>query len=139
MAVDIPFAKVPDLEARWRPITDVESARALTLLEDASQLIIDEGFDVDTIAARTLTRIVCAVVKRAMSIPGGDSVTSLQQGAGPFQQTAQFANPTGDLYLTKAERRALSGGGGQQAFEITLTEGVEDLFFGPATWWPQRL
>lgn len=136
MAKEIPFATASDLEARWRELDAGESARALTLLEDASQLIIDEGFDVETISDRTLTRVVCAVVKRAMSIPGGDGITSLQQGAGPFQQTRQFSNPTGDLYLTKAERRALSGGGGQQAFEISLTRGVEECGLNPATWLP---
>lgn len=113
------FATAADLEARWRPLTQAETATADVLLADASQLVLDECPDAASKPPRTLERVVCAIVKRAMSAPGGEALVSLQQGAGPFQQTRQFANPTGDLYLTKAERRAL-GCGRQRAFEIDL-------------------
>lgn len=114
-----PFATPEDLEARWRPLTPVEREQAVVLLEDASQLVIDEGCDVSRVAEATLRRVVCGVVKRAMGSAGDFGVTSLQQGAGPYQQTMQYSNPLGDLYLTKADRRAL-GCAGQRAFEIDL-------------------
>lgn len=89
------------------------------LLVDASQLILDEVPEAGDRPAATLRRVVCAVVKRAMSSPGGEALSSLQQGAGPFQMTRQYANPTGDLYLTRSEKRAL-GYGRQRAFEIDM-------------------
>lgn len=119
MDVQEPFAEVSDLEARWRPLTGEESASADALLLDASQMIVDEAGDVAGIAAATLRRIVCAMVKRAMVVPDGIGVDSTQFGAGPFQESVKYANPMGDLYLTKAERRALGIGRGR-AFEVDL-------------------
>lgn len=120
-----PFATSVDLAARWRPISESEEIQADALLEDASQMILDEGFDVATIPEATLRRVVCGMVKRAMSSPGGYGVESIQQGAGPFQSTMKFSNPAGDLYLTKADRRALGGGRRQRAYEIDLLAEVE--------------
>ncbi|GAB3293009.1 Gp19/Gp15/Gp42 family protein [Pseudoclavibacter terrae] len=115
-----PFASVTDLEARWKTLTADERTRAAVLLGDASQLILDEVPRATDADPKTRQRIVCGIVKRAMSGPAdGVGITSLQQGAGPFQATTQFANPTGDLYLTAADRRAL-GAKRQRAFEIDL-------------------
>lgn len=130
--MEIPFADVADLEARWRALTADEVERAGVLLEDASQMIIDEGFSVDTIAATTLSRIVCTIVRRAMESPAGFGVESLQEGIGPFQQTTKYVNPMGDLYLSRAERRQLSGGSRQEAFTVDLMP-VRDPF-DPLGW-----
>lgn len=116
-----PFATATDLGSRWRPLTPAEMETAGVLLADASQMIVDEAGGVPAVPPRTLERIVCSMVKRAMSGPFGADlgVESTQVGAGPFQETLKFANPMGDLYLTKAERRAL-GIGRSRAFEVDL-------------------
>ncbi len=116
MTITAPFATTADLAARWRTLTTPEQALADILLADASNLIlsecptaatVDEGED-ETVRAATLKRIVCAMVKRAM-INGTDDTPRIatQQTAGPFGVRDQFANPTGDLYLMKSERRSL--------------------------------
>lgn len=116
------FAEVDDLEARWRPLTPDEASRAAVLLDDASQLVIDECPKAEAGAsAATLERIVCAMVKRAL-VGGSEAagVQTAQVTAGPFSQSQTYVNPTGDLYLTKAERRVLPCGQGR-AFSIDLS------------------
>ena len=113
------FATVQDLEARWRPLTETERASAETLIADASQLIVDELGETSNVSVATLKRVVCAIVKRAMAGPGGIGVESLQTMAGPYQESVKYSNPMGDLYLTRAERKAL-GLVGQRAFEVDL-------------------
>jgi hypothetical protein len=113
MTLTTPFATADDLADRWRPLSDAEEARATVLLDDASQLILDEdkfGRLTDlTEPTPTLVRIVCAMVRRSMGAPAADggAVTQLQQAAGPFSTAVTYQNPAGDLYLTTAERRAL--------------------------------
>lgn len=121
-----PFATPDDLEARWRPLSPAEKERATVLLGDASALIrdlakgIDQRIADEQIDPATPKSIACAVVKRAMHSPAGyDGVTQAQSTAGPFQQGVTFANPSGDLYLTKLEKRRL-GAGGQRAFMVDL-------------------
>ena len=119
------YATVDDLEARWRTLTSPEErARAGILLDDAAVRldVACPPSDLPTEAELAARKIVsCEMVKRAMAAAdtGGIGVTSIQQGAGPFQATTQFANPTGDLYLTKADK-SLLGCGGQRAFMIDL-------------------
>ena len=116
-----PFATHADLEARWRTLTPVEQTRADVLLDDASALILDLKPDVEDWASETtLKAIVCAMVKRVMQGPADlDGVTQTQQTAGPFSQGVSFANPSGDLYLTKGEKRRLRIGV-QRAFSVDL-------------------
>lgn len=136
MLIPVPFATATDLAARWRTLTSAEETLATTLLGDASNLILSECSranlvdDADTAEqttrAATLKRIVCAMVKRAM-IDGTDepSFAEMQQTAGPFGFRVKPANPTGDLYLTKAERRSLPCGH-QVAFTIPMCADDED-------------
>lgn len=135
------YATVPDLVARWRDLTAEETNQASTALHDASvqlrrdvpdlaariaaeqaarEVVIAAGAD-DPGAdlAETATQVVCAMVRRAMDVDDGDAgVTAVQEAHGPFSRSRTFANPMGDLYTTKAERRRL-GAGGQQAFAIS--------------------
>lgn len=117
----IPFAEVSDLEGRWRPLSDSEQTIAETLLTDASIMVRNRASDAKHTDADTLRMVVCEMVKRAMAGPmaAGMGVNSIQQGAGPYQQTAQFANPLGDLYLSKSDLKDL-GSGKQVAFTIEL-------------------
>ena len=110
------YAEVSDLEARWRPLTDDEAARASVLLEDASALIrsLGEVDGTDPDHAGALCAVTCAVVQRAMSASATDAygVTQQSMTAGPYTQSWSYSNPTGDLYLTKSERKMLGLTGG---------------------------
>lgn len=123
------FATPDDLAARWRPLTEVEIAQAIVLLEDASARIRVEFPDVDARIAAVPQEldpaiprmIVCAMVKRSMLAPSDQgAAASVQQSAGPYSQSTTFANPTGDLYLTSGERRMLKGSP-QQAFTVSMS------------------
>ena len=122
-----PFATVDDLEGRWRPLTTEEQDQATLLLGDASTILRSEIPDIDArLAALTLDAelpklIVCAMVKWSM-LAGteSDGIASAQQTVGPFTQSSTYANPLGNLYVTKAERRLL-GSSGQRAFTIDPT------------------
>lgn len=100
------FAGVSDLEARWRALDAAERARAGALLADAAAVIraamrrsgvaIDEA---DEVQAANLERVSCAMVQRAMA-----------QGDGEQQHAwggNLVLNPSGDLYLAKADRLSL--------------------------------
>jgi len=107
-----PFADVSDLVNRWRPLTATEDVRAQTLLADASQMILDEDkrhvLSALTAPTSTHKRIVCKMVERAMgSDADAPAVTQFSQTMGPFTEARTLAGPSGDLYLTKAERRQL--------------------------------
>lgn len=109
-----PFATTSDLEARWRPLSTEEQTRAETLLGDASTLIrslgrgVDERITAGDMDPDTPRAVVCAMVKRAMQGPLDlDGVSQVQQSNGPFQYGLTYANPAGDLYLTKVEKRRL--------------------------------
>lgn len=120
------YATVEDLEARWRTLTADERDRAGVLLEDAAVRLDASCPPSDPPTAQELAArkiVSCEMVKRAMaSSAGGVSgvgVTSIQQGAGPYQETVQFSNPTGDLYLSKSDRKLL-GCGAQVAFTVPM-------------------
>lgn len=121
------YATVTDLEARWRALSADEQARAGVLLGDAA-VILDAQCPPDAdppsdVEARKI--VACGMVQRAMSV-GADSVgvTSVQMGAGPYQETRQFSNPTGDLYLTRADKRMLKCGSAV-AFTIPVVNDSE--------------
>lgn len=120
------FATHADLADRWRTLSSAEQARADVLLGDASAIIratvrgIDAKIAAGDLDALVPKSVACAMVKRAMQGPVDlDGVTQTQQSAGPFSQNVSFANPSGDLYLTKSEKQRL-GIGVQRAFSIDL-------------------
>jgi len=109
-----PFATPDDLVARWRPLTGPERDRATVLLADASALIRSLAAGIDAkITAGTMDPLVpkavaCAMVKRQMQGPADlDGVSQHSETKGPFSESVTFANPSGDLYLTKTERQQL--------------------------------
>lgn len=108
------YAEVSDLESRWRELTDDEAARTEVLLGDASAMLAASVTvdDADEQQAALLKIVTCNMVQRAMST-GGDmyGVTQQSMTAVGFTQQFSYANPTGDLYITKAERRMLGIGG----------------------------
>lgn len=106
------FAEVSELEARWRSLDNEEKKRAKTLLGDSSQIIVSLlGHDVPEEKIGVAKFVVCNMVKRVMIAPVDQAaLTSEQRMAGPFMTTHSFANPSGDLYLTSAEKRMLGIG-----------------------------
>ena len=120
MAVEqFPFASLDELKARWPDFPVGADAHATVLLEDASQFILDTVPAAADADWKTLRRIVCAVVRRAMPDASGmDGMESVQETSGPFSMTLKPLNPAGDFYLTKAEKAAL--GGPQRAFGVQI-------------------
>lgn len=117
-----PFATVEDLKDRWPDMPAGSESYAGTLLEDASQFIVDTVPTALEASKNTRRRIVCAVVRRSMSGPELLGMEQVQQSAGPFQFSHRPVNPHGDFYLTRVEKKAL-GDGRQQAYEIDLLNG----------------
>lgn len=111
------FATYEDVEARWRTLTADEQGKATTLLEDAatvlSGMVAVDTSDSDQAAALKL--VSCNMVIRSMvaSASSAFGVEELSATMGPFGQTAHFANPNGDMYLTKLDKRLLGIGGGE--------------------------
>ena len=119
----IVFATITDINARRAtPLTGDAATMAETKAGDASSIIQSElksaginwraRWDKGETYAQLLTSTTCAMVDRAIIsiLPG---VKSRQQSAGPYSFTDTMANPTGDLYLTSAERKALGIGRGR--------------------------
>lgn len=108
------FATVADLEARWRSLTEAEEAQASVLLDDAAaylQALVEVDTD-DEVQAANLKMVSCNMVKRAMSSSASDAfgVTNATATMGPFSQQVAYANPSGDMYVSKSERAILGIG-----------------------------
>ena len=105
------FADVSDIENRWRELTTDEQDRASVLIDDASAMLaaqveIDAA---DTAQIELLKIVTCSMVIRAMSATEADSygANSMTMTAGPYSQSWNYSNPTGDMYLTKYEKKLL--------------------------------
>ena len=104
------FATLEDLEKRRGELSADETEKAATLLEDAAAYLY-ALVDVDpnnAEQAELLKIVSCNMVIRALDA-GGDmyGVESASMTAGVYSETRQFANPAGDMYLTKMEKRLL--------------------------------
>lgn len=104
------FASVKDLESRWRVMDSREKAQAAVLLQDAAAIIMAalkqahiEIKEDDETQAANLVRVSCTMVQRAMA--QGDGEQEHAWGGNLVM------NPSGDLYLAKADRRSLGIGG----------------------------
>lgn len=108
------FATIDDLEARYKTLTESEEARATALLMDASVMLAGEfervGKSIDTendLLMANLVRVICAMVKRVLASGLEADISSSSMTAGSYSEQRTFANPTGDMYITKNERRSL--------------------------------
>ena len=105
------FADVSDLESRWRELSTDEEARANVLLDDASAMLsaLVEVDSSDAGQAELLKIVCCDMVIRAMSATAADTfgVSQTSMTAGPYTQSFSYSNPSGDMYLTKLEKRLL--------------------------------
>lgn len=110
------YAEVSDIEARWRELDASEQARASVLIDDASaELARMVDVDEDDADQAYLLKVVCCnMVIRAMSASAMDVFGVAQSSitAGPYSQSFSYSNPSGDMYVTKAERKMLGIGTG---------------------------
>ena len=122
------FAIRDDLVARWPEMPPYTEDYVNTILGDVSQFILDLYPNVEaTATARTLTRVTCAVARRAMDTESNDLVglDSTTEMAGQVSLTLKPSNPHGDFYLTGGEKKALTGGAARHAWSIDLLAGRE--------------
>ena len=109
------YATIADLESRWRTLTSDEQAVAMTLLDDAAVLIDSMGTPSSDAAALIVS---CDMVRRSMSMSQADAygLSQASMTAGPYAQQWTYANPTGELYLTRTDRKMLGFLGGSIGF-----------------------
>ena len=122
MSLDpFPFATVTDLQARWPDMPAGSEDHAETLLEDASQFIVDVVPSAVDAPVSTRRRVVCAVVRRSMEAAtvGQAGLSQFSLSTGPFVFGGSPANAHGDFYLTRNEKRAL-GFGRPRAFGLQI-------------------
>lgn len=124
------FATYEDVEGRWRTLTADEQERATVLLEDAATILTSmvEVDGEDAQQAEALRLVSCNMVIRSMvaSASSAFGVDELQATMGPFGQTAHFANPNGDMYLTKLDKKLLGIGGGKGRILYPSVGGSDD-------------
>ena len=103
------YATLEDIEARRGVLDPDEREKAAALLDDAAvildALVISNGSE----EQETLLNLVsCNMVIRALSTtPDAYGVSSLSTTAGVYSESLQYSNPSGDMYLTKLEKRLL--------------------------------
>ena len=104
------YAEVSDIEVRLgRTFTADEQANVQALLDGASAVLNKLVILDDTTEQNALLKFVCTnMVSRA--VDSGVDVFGASQAsvtAGPYTQSYSFATPSGDMYLTKLEKRLL--------------------------------
>lgn len=125
-----PFASAEDLEAAWRPLSDEERARAAKLIEYAERRIralLPPGWEGDAGTTANLEMVTVESVRRQMAAPALPA-TQMSQGAGSYTASVQLANPSGDWYLTGAEKDLL-GIGGCAVFSVGMVGGCSNSTF----------
>ena len=110
------LATLSDYETRYGDVDVSDEPRVGALLEDASILVLsmlsDETRLGDELWLASARAVVCAMVKRASDVTEDVyGVTQASQTAGPYTLSTTYANPSGDLYLSKWDLRQLGLGG----------------------------
>lgn len=115
------FATLNDYATRCGSVDAESQPRVEALLEDASAFLAGRfrdrmGCDYEEGINKTFdenAKAVCvAMVSRAVDIPSALSgVTQQSQTAGSYSASYTYANPTGDLYLSRADLKRLGLGG----------------------------
>lgn len=110
------FATLDDLRDRLTPedlrVVDAAPARALVLLEDASDLIRHRCAGWEGAPEPVRAAVVCRVVARALrQRPAGvaGDASQVTQTTGPFTVSTSWSTPSGDLFLTRQDRDDING------------------------------
>ena len=130
---EAPYTTVDYINRRYKANLELTDEQAILLIDEASQKLRDElPAAVARAKESTLERITARMVWEALDhetgVPIG--VESTQFGVGPFQESYRYTNPSGRLFITKEDRRALRGG--QRAGSIDAVP--EDAGEGPIPW-----
>ena len=112
---EAPVVELGDYERRYGTPADPERVEAL--LHDASDALLSEyearwgepwregahpAFD------RNMAAVCCSMVHRVEATPAAFAgATQYSQAAGSYNASVTLANPLGDLYVGKADRRRL--------------------------------
>lgn len=118
------FATVSDLLAGWPNKTlntsETTAANALLLRATAqlTAMLAKRGIEIDPtdeVQATNLKTVTVDMVRRALMASANDTLGVSQKSmtGGPYTESWSFANPSGDMYVTKAERSLLGIGGGR--------------------------
>lgn len=109
------YATVEDVEGRWHSLTSDEQERCALMLSDAA-VAIDMLTTVGESKLEAAKIVSCNMVIRAMAASDSQNdafgATSVTTTAGPYSQSVSFANPSGDLYFTKLDKKMLGIRGG---------------------------
>ena len=108
------YATPADVKARYAVETDEKRLEAL--LGDASlaidALLAGYGKTSEDVSDDALCAVCSAMVGRSVSAPpDAYGLTQQSMTAGTFTQQMSYANPSGDLYMTKREREMLGCSG----------------------------
>lgn len=106
------YAELSDYELRHGSVEPEDLQLVETLLGDAATMLdgLVEVVDGDEHQAEVLKIVSCNMVSRCMAADTA-GVDQVSYTMGPFAQSAHYANPGGDMWLTKREREMLGIGG----------------------------
>ncbi len=104
-------ASLDDLKELW-PGSSLDEARAGAVLPLVSSAIdalcLSGGVDPYDVSNDVLRLVTCqAATRMLMASESGFGVTQESWGATPYSGSTSYANPNGDIYLTKVERQLL--------------------------------
>ncbi len=117
------FAKPEDLKLVWSGYSELDESRASALLSLVSSVIRSQA-NADEIEPDILKLVTCRVVSRMLQSDGMPGVTQESWGASPYSGSVSYANPSGDIYLTKFEKELLGIGDGYARF---VNQGVPNV------------
>ena len=106
------YATITDYEMRNGTVEPEHVQLVETLLGDAATMLdgLVEIVEGDEHQAEVLKIVSCNMVSRRMAADTA-GVDQVSYTMGPFAQSAHYANPGGDMWLTKREREMLGIGG----------------------------
>ena len=119
------YATVEDVEGRWHSLTSDEQERCALMLSDAA-VAIDMLTTVGESKLEAAKIVSCNMVIRSMAASDSQNdndafgATSVTTTAGPYSQSVSFANPSGDLYFTKLDKKMLGIRGGGRMLRPTI-------------------
>lgn len=115
------FASYADYSSRYG--TDAGEERVSTLLSDASGFLAAEyerrygcawEQGAHPVFDRNAAAVCCGIVARMLATPEDlYGASQYSQGTGVYSASLTFANPTGDMYLSAADKRRLGLAGGR--------------------------
>lgn len=123
--------KLPDLEARWHPLSDDERTVASSLLDDAWSILLAQApavpmrLDDDLLSPDVVRAIVSAAVLRVLRNPEGNRSESVDD----YSWTRDVAVSSGALYFTDSELRLVRGIRGKAASADFANIGTERRYF----------